>query len=275
MNRWVVVGGLFAASGCGRRPPVSTSEPRRAPPVVQVSPSVSVAVAAPTAPLPSAAPPPSGALELAPGIFFSTRHVAEELPGCSYDAQVPKLSGLNDATLEQRINTWLAQTALNDIESACEGAPPEPVIGPWSETRAVEVDVARDQVLGLRFEIDSYTGGAHGSQGSECFVLDWSNGEIFTLVSKLDPTKLARLQRLLDEKVRVEAFAQEAAASGSPVEMVLRTDSTLCLDEQGFFIQASSYELGPYSLGRPRFSFSAEEARALFLRPVSGRLFPR
>jgi Deacetylase PdaC len=284
--RSAIVSGLslaLFACGASERPKHAAAPPavvvaRPKPPIASPSAAAALGNRPESAPMSEPAAPRAPvqltAVSVGRRAFLGGVAYSESLPGCSYEVQVPELVRLPDQALQQRINVWLEGGARAEARDFCRDAPPDAAPA-WSLTRSFEVDVVQSDLVAIRFETDSYFGGAHGGQLTECHVLDLVDGKSFQLEERVLPAKRARLNQMFKKKVKDSEIAQQAQADGMPVDDVdISSASTFCAMEGGFFVQLGSYVLGAYSLGRPTFAFSSDEARPLFDSALSKRLFP-
>ena len=160
----------------------------------------------------------------------------------------------------------------------------------FSCMRSAIVDRGDSRVLSLRYRINSYTGGAHGSYQDRAFVFDTATGEhltldtLFTDRAAFEQAMLNRMQELIETDVRYRGI-QEYMLNFRPgddqteaLRALLREGSWLLSDE-GFTVFSDIGELGGYASGIYRFTLRYDELEGLLReeylpveRPESGEL---
>lgn len=114
----------------------------------------------------------------------------------------------------------------------------------------------------------SYSGGAHGSYGSQFLVVDLERGETVPLAAFLKPESRAALAKILDREYRrlrnipLKARLDEA---GAFVDSVPLTDNFL-FSRAGITFHYNIYELGSYAEGPSILTVSWDEAAPLLRR---------
>lgn len=182
---------------------------------------------------------------------------------CDIDLSWPQLSGHPNAAAQDLLNrSW----ALSK-PSAKDCMKPEPdQTWEYYQSSGFSVTAARAGFLGLSFGSAEYTGGAHGNWGSVCKVYQLSSATEVELAKKLKPDGLARLSALVDRNFKKENGVTDLAEAGffqSTIE--LTSMPSICLQQDGFTVLFTPYEISPYVMGAPETAITAAEAASLFV----------
>lgn len=111
----------------------------------------------------------------------------------------------------------------------------------------------------------SYTGGAHGIYGTQCYTYSLAGGYEITTADLFTETQLIRLDQLIRGKIRQQFEARDDAeleAKGFFPEYIGTTENFLVTPE-GITFYYNPYDIGCYALGAVEVTVSREELAGL------------
>lgn len=111
----------------------------------------------------------------------------------------------------------------------------------------------------------SYTGGAHGIYGTQCYTYSLAGGHEITTADLFTETQQQRLDQLIRGKIREQFEAHDDAeleAKGFFPEYIGTTENFLVTPE-GITFYYNPYDIGCYALGAVEVTVSREELAGL------------
>lgn len=170
----------------------------------------------------------------------------------------PKVYGLSDKSVEEKINLFLEEEFLKSIESFQEFVTmidSEPTLEYesgmfFSFETGFDIKLLSKSVLSLVLNHYEFTGGAHGNFFSMGYTFDLSNGEIIPLNQIIKPESLPDITKLCEDKIK-EMFEAETLSDAGLFEdnLQLNFDQDFYLTEGALVFQFDPYEIAPYSMG--------------------------
>lgn len=151
----------------------------------------------------------------------------------------------------------------------------------FSSMRSAYVDRGDSRILSLRYRVNSYTGGAHGSYVDRAYVFDLSDGALLTLDDiasdrgALEQAMLAKMTDTVQNDVRYQTIRDYMLnfRTDSDLESALKElfrEGSWFLNDEGLVVFSDLYEIGSYADGIIRFTLSYEELQGL----ISDRYMP-
>lgn len=111
----------------------------------------------------------------------------------------------------------------------------------------------------------SYTGGAHGIYGTECYTYSLAGGYEITTADLFTEAQIQRLDRLIREDIykQYEARTDEELEAKGFFPEYIRTTENFLVTPEGITFYYNPYEIGCYALGAVEVSLSREELAGL------------
>lgn len=170
----------------------------------------------------------------------------------------PKIFGLTDKSVEEKINLFLEEEFLKSIDSFQEFVAALDSFPTWeyesgmffSFETGFDIKLLNDSFLSLVLNHYEFTGGAHGNFFTMGYTFDLKSGEIITLKQIIKPESLAIIGKLCEEKI-IEMFEAETLYDAGLFEdnLQLNFDQDFYLIHRGLVFQFDPYEIAPYSMG--------------------------
>jgi hypothetical protein len=121
----------------------------------------------------------------------------------------------------------------------------------WFYIETMETDMISSRAAVICRSQDYYTGGAHGMQNTEYFVLDLKSGERFTLEDIIIPGSEAALKAEVEAALRdiSSLAAGEPLSNGYYFEDTVEPSGNFFLNSRGLGFHWDPYEIAPYATG--------------------------
>lgn len=226
---------------------------------------------------------------------FETRTFRlESEPGCasdtvacaSFQVSYPHFTSIDStvqAAITGRIEYWLSGGADGEVKtisvlgndfirdfSQFVTDMPDYGMG-WNYSARVSVLVATDSLISLQVDVESFTGGAHGSYTTNYVNVDPVTGAPYLLDSFLRPGYQEVLNRLGERDFRLqraleENLSLEEAGFNFP-ENQFQLNDNYGFRKEGIVFFFNSYEIAAYSEGPTEILIPYEELRGWYREP--------
>lgn len=212
----------------------------------------------------------------------------ESSPGCSSDTTAcatfqvdyPVFSGLDSLAIKAinaRIEYWLGGGAegipknmvvlgndfIRDFEQF-KSEMPEYGMG-WNMEANVSVLLASDSLISLQVDVESFTGGAHGSYVTNFINIEPTTGTAYLLDSFLKPGYEEVLNRLGEEDFRSQRELEQSAsleeAGFNFPSNEFKLNDNYGFRKEGIVFFFNSYEIAAYAEGPTEILIPYEELR--------------
>lgn len=182
----------------------------------------------------------------------------------------PKLFGMKDKTLENKINSFLEEEFFKSLEwfeefvAMLDSFPTiDYEYGMYfSFETGFDIKLLNDSFLSLLLNHYEFTGGAHGNFHSMGYTFDLSNGEILRLENIIDANSLQKITDLCEQKILELANTETLTDAGlleDKLELNLEQDFFLLKDALVF--QFDPYEIAPFSMGNIEVILNFDEIK--------------
>lgn len=133
----------------------------------------------------------------------------------------------------------------------------------YDETSASAV--LRGQVISVRLENSSYTGGAHPNWYVSGLLFDLRTGQFINPIQVADTPEAFRTgaAEVLLEKLKDQGDILKSCWPEYPEIISRWNEGTVLFDAEGMLVVFSPYELGPYSMGKVELRITYEEMSPL------------
>lgn len=175
-------------------------------------------------------------------------------------AFIPQISGLADQTIEESLNHVIRKDVEHDISKFLHNwdtvlaNSPEYVKKDMHFWATYLVKLNKNGLLSLTISEYMYTGGAHGNTVVYAYTMNVATGQVYNLHDVFSPGEEYRPQL---EKIIKEEIISRGIASYWFKQ--LDHSPLFYLTEEGLVIYFQPYEIGPWSIGVPRFVISYEK----------------
>lgn len=181
---------------------------------------------------------------------------------CKVDEVFPQIRGASDKAAMTEVNTYLR--GESGKQKGCEG-PDDPSMGDFETSEGYTLDTRKGRFIGVRRVGYSFAGGAHGSGGSVCDVVDTKTVKHFKLASRLSEAGMKKLATMVTASLAKQNGVAKLSEAGFNTDDVQVTkDTDLCLGDSFVEVEYDAYELGPYMLGAPSARFPKAQVKDLF-----------
>jgi hypothetical protein len=189
-------------------------------------------------------------------VVISTKAEASETATLKLTIQYPELKGLDNAGVQEKLNSLFAGLASAAKDRAYEI---EKYIGEDEITRHIkaegyfnyQVKYNRNGLLSVVFYDYQYSGGAHGSTVQSSYTFDLTTGAEYEL-KDLFPEGSDYVS-LINSEIKKQIKEEEITDFLAPFDTI-RTDHDFYLSGDSIVIYFQQYEILPYSYGIPEFS---------------------
>lgn len=224
-------------------------------PVPTDTPTASPAPATPSPTAPTTTPTPADEGAEAPSVeivtISSSEPAADDRPAIEIDVDHPRVVGLDNGDVQERVNRAIAQEMQAAVEEFREAAS-EPAQGdtpPYGIWSGVTVGAVDPTVLSALVPVTTYLGGAHPYTVVRTFTFDLTTGERLELTDLFEDGILERVSELA-----VAAIQEEYATGDWAEEGAAPTNESLgrfVLTAEHLQIWFDNYQVGPYAIGTP------------------------
>ncbi len=202
-------------------------------------------------------------------------------PYCEDSRIVPAFEGLADASAQRALDTALAQQASlfgPPLEKRdCDGSSEDT---PFERTQSYTIDGERPGFVGMTASIYEFTGGAHGSYSSRCFVADLAKHVVVRLPTQLTPAGHAKLRTLVIKTLEKDNNVTHLTEAGFFDDAPNLGDAELCFTMVAgatphLRVDYQLYAIAPYVMGAPSVTLDAKDVSGVFQPGTTGALlFP-
>jgi len=133
----------------------------------------------------------------------------------------------------------------------------------WERQYGVNVLFNDNYFATLAFSVYQYSGGAHGGYSENFLVIDIKNGKEIKLNDIFDKNALVTLQKRILKKAYAYTNSENVTSLQDAGYLVNKIEVTynFSLNARGITFVYQQYEISPYAMGMPSFSFSWEEIK--------------
>ena len=223
--------------------------------------------------------------------FELTEFSLDSDPGCnsdtvacaSFKVTYPRFNGLDSAVttaLTDRLAFWLSGGAEGETKSMAVLANdfvrdyrqmradvPEYGLG-WTYHARAQVLVASDSLISLQVDVESFTGGAHGSYTTNFVNIDPKSGTPFLLDAFLKPGYQEVLNQLGERDFRLQREIEEAASLEDAgfhfPSNQFQLNENYGFRKEGIVFFFNSYEIAAYAEGPTEILIPYEELRGWY-----------
>lgn len=170
----------------------------------------------------------------------------------------PKLFGLQNRSVEDRINTFFEEEFFKSLEffeefvTMLDSFPTiEYEYGMYfSFETGFDIKLMNESFLSIVLNHYEFTGGAHGNFYSVGYTIDLKSGNLLTLEDILHPNSMDEIISLCEEKI-LEAYAAETLTDAGLFEdnLELNFEQDFFVINDALVIQFDPYEIAPFSMG--------------------------
>ncbi len=170
----------------------------------------------------------------------------------------PRLSGLSNKSVEEKINAFLEEEFLKSVEwyeefvSMIDSIPTiEYEYGLYfSFETGFDIKLLSNNYFSVVLNHYEFTGGAHGHFYSMGYTFDLSTGELLSLDKIIKPNSVNQLIRICEQKI-LEMYAAKSLSDAGLFEdqLDLTLDQDYYLLPDALVFQFDPYEIAPYSMG--------------------------
>lgn len=199
-----------------------------------------------------------------PVIEIRTETVRYRNEQINVDLAYPVLGGLADPDRAATINHFIAAAALafkDNLEQEAQAWADRAATDgfgflPYSAAVTYDVPYNRDDLLSIRINYESYTGGAHGATTRKTLNLDTVTGAELHLGDFFHPESdyLTHIREEIINRINAapdDYFPDAAAGLTVPADQFYLTDGAVV-------VYFAEYAIAPYAAGMPEFSIPAE-----------------
>jgi hypothetical protein len=160
------------------------------------------------------------------------------------------LEAMDNPFVETTVDQFLKETRSAFVAEYNQNGDPNP-IRPWSLYVRYEMFHAKERYLGLKFEVSTYTGGAHPVTGIQTMTLDLTDEKVLTSADLLaSPDVLTQLapmaEKVLREQLKDMLIEDMIAAGTQPTP---ENFQSMVVTDDELIIYFSSYQVAPYAAG--------------------------
>lgn len=198
---------------------------------------------------------------------------------CTISARWPGFWGLPKDT-ERKLDTLLAlkdPVVMRGHPAFCEDQNSAFLTRGYLKNIDFELLGVRHQLVSLRTNTYTDTGGAHGSDSFNCFLVDTVTGEKVDMRQWVNPQEQSTLRQLITHGITQiyrdnppnddEDYTVSMSTWVTPklIDDIMKELPQICVEQDGGAIQFQQYEVGAYSLGQPSIRLSEAQLRTVLL----------
>ncbi len=201
-------------------------------------------------------------------------------PFCEDSRITPAFQSLTDPSAERALDATLAQQeslfAPPLAKRDCDGASDDT---PFERTQTYAIDGERAGFVGMTSSIHEFTGGAHGSYASRCFVADLAKHVVVRLATQLTPAGHAKVRALVIHALERASKVTKLTDAGFFEDAPTLADADLCFSVSGndgkLRVDFPLYAIAPYVMGMPSATLDGKDVSGVFQPGTTGAiLFP-
>lgn len=202
----------------------------------------------------------SAALSDADSVYIRALDYYDESEDSSTIIEItyPKIHGLLNKTVEEKINSFLEEEFFISIEwfdefvAALDSFPTlEYERGMFfSFETGFDIKLLNEKVLSLALNHYEFTGGAHGNFFAMGYTFDLNTGDLLTLDKIIRQGALPDITKICEQRI-LEMFEAESLSDAGMFEdyIDLTIDQDFFLLSDALVFQFDPYEIAPYSMG--------------------------
>lgn len=186
----------------------------------------------------------------------------------------PKLFGLSNKSVEEKINSFLEEEFLKSVEwyeefvSMLDSIPTiEYEYGLYfSFETGFDIKLLTENYLSIVLNHYEFTGGAHGHFYSMGYTFNLITGELLSLDKIISPNSINEIIRLCEQKILEMYDAKSLSDAGlfeDQLDLTLDQDYYLLPD--ALIFQFDPYEIAPYSMGNIEVAIPYEEIKKFII----------
>jgi predicted secreted protein len=189
-----------------------------------------------------------------------SKEVKSESEIISVDLNIPVLQGLQDQSLQTRINERFTQEAMNMKDSlsaeaaeyladAQEG---DYLVWPYELVSRYQLGTLNEELLSLYVDDYQYTGGAHGMTFRRAYNIELTTGEDLALADLF--ASGYDYQSVINQAISQQiAENPDGYFTGEMGFQGIAADQNYYLQDDCLVVYFSLYEIAPYAFGIPEF----------------------
>jgi len=170
----------------------------------------------------------------------------------------PKIHGLLNKTVEEKINSFLEEEFFKSIEWFDEFVAMLDSFPTLEYERGMffsfetgfDIKLVNEKLLSLALNHYEFTGGAHGNFYAMGYTFDLNTGDLLTLDKIIRQGSLPAITKICEQRI-LEMFEAESLSDAGIFEdyIDLTTDQDFFLLSDALVFQFDPYEIAPYSMG--------------------------
>jgi hypothetical protein len=202
----------------------------------------------------------SAALSDADSVYIRALDYYDESEDSSTIIEItyPKIHGLLNKTVEEKINSFLEEEFFKSIEWFDEFVAMLDSFPTLEYERGMffsfetgfDIKLLNEKVLSLALNHYEFTGGAHGNFFAMGYTFDLNTGDLLTLDKIIRQGSLPDITKICEQRI-LEMFEAESLSDAGMFEdyIDLTTDQDFFLLSDALVFQFDPYEIAPYSMG--------------------------
>lgn len=202
----------------------------------------------------------SAALSDADSVYIRALDYYDESEDSSTIIEItyPKIHGLLNKTVEEKINSFLEEEFLisigwfDEFVAMLDSFPTlEYERGMFfSFETGFDIKLLNEKILSLALNHYEFTGGAHGNFFAMGYTFDLNTGDLLTLDKIITQGSLLAISKICEKRI-LEIFEAESLSDAGMFEdyIDLTADQDFFLLSDALVFQFDPYEIAPYSMG--------------------------
>lgn len=194
-------------------------------------------------------------------VKFSTKQIKDKQEAYEIDLKIPVLEGVQDAEIQNTINTFLEKDAFafsQDIQKqglqfAQDAKKQGWIVRPYTASTSYKVTYNQNNLVSITCTYSNYTGGAHGNSEIRTFNFDLTTGK--QLVLKDVFNKNENYISIINEEIekQIKLNPTKYFSEKEQCFVTIRRDQSFGIENGNVVLYFNPYEIAPYSTGAPQF----------------------